>query len=283
MTQRVIIIILVLIILALTLVTCRVANISIAENNTETLSLPQPMITSSPSPSPSTPEPMSAPEEDLLTTPIIQATTKGLIIAIDAGHQSIANHSTEPIGPGSSTQKAKVAAGTRGISTKVPEYQLNLDISLQLKDELIERGYTVVMIREANDVNISNSERAKIAEEESADVFIRVHANGSENRNIHGILMITTSRNNPFIPHLYDQNMALSEAILAEMVEATGAYNRGVIIMDDMTGSNWATMPVTIIEMGFMTNADEDELMQTEEYQQKLVTGIANGIDNYFG
>jgi len=251
-----------------------------------------------PEPTPSPTPPLESPDPMPSTTPVLGTpaptpsptpsitnpfpVSNGYVIAIDPGHQISGNYGTEPIGPGSSTRKAKVTTGTRGVSTRVPEYQLNLDISLQLRDELIERGYTVVMIREINEVDITNIERAQMATDAGADAFIRVHANGSENSSVHGMLMITTSRNNPYVSHLFEDNKALSEAILLEMVEATGARNMGVIEMDNMSGSNWSTMPVTIIEMGFMTNAEEDERMQNEEYQQKLVIGIANGIDRFF-
>jgi len=203
-------------------------------------------------------------------------------IAIDPGHQERGNYDREPIGPGASEHKAKVASGTRGTVSGVAEYQLVLDISLQLRDELLARGFDVVMIRETNDVNISNSERAIIATESGADIFIRVHANGSSNSDANGIMALSTSKDNPFIPNLYSQSRSLSDNMLASMVETTGARNLGVIEVDNMTGSNWSTAPVTIVEMGFMTNPAEDMLMQTDEYQAKLVLGMANGIERYF-
>ena len=65
------------------------------------------------------------------------------MIAIDAGHQGQGNFGQEPVGPGSSTMKTKVAAGTRGTTTGVPEYQLTLDVSLKLRDALEEKGYNI--------------------------------------------------------------------------------------------------------------------------------------------
>jgi len=204
------------------------------------------------------------------------------MVAIDPGHQGRGDYTREPNGPGSTTYKARVATGTRGVSTGIPEYQFVLEMSLLLRDELLARGIGVFMVRETNDINISNSQRAIAASESGADIFIRVHANGSANRDVHGIMTLTSSRNNPYIPHLYEESRALSEAMLQEMVAATGARNLGVTLADNMTGNNWSSIPVTIIEMGFMTNPSEDELMQTEEYQRKLITGMADGIERFF-
>jgi len=209
---------------------------------------------------------------------------RNFIIAIDPGHQTKGNFETEPIGPGASQSKPKVAAGTQGVSTKKPEYKLTLEVSLKLRDELLARagGYKVFMIRETDDVNISNKERAFMAAQAGADIFVRIHADGSENSNVNGILTICPTSRNPYIPQLYAQSRALSEDILNAMVAATGARNRGISEVDDMSGINWSVIPVTIVEMGLMTNPAEDQLMQTEEYQRKLVTGIADGIEKYF-
>ena len=205
-----------------------------------------------------------------------------IIVAIDPGHQRRGNSEHEPIGPDARETKPKVSGGTKGVYTNVPEYELTLAVSLLLRDELLSRGYEVVLIRENHDVDISNRERAGMATEAGADIFVRLHADGSTNSNINGILLLCPRADNPFVAHLYEESRLLSEFILEAMIAATGAKNRGIMEINNMSGINWATMPVTIIEMGVMTNPTEDKLMQTEEYQLKLVTGIADGIDAYF-
>ena len=205
-------------------------------------------------------------------------------IVIDAGHQQTADYGTEPLGPGSTEMKPRVAAGTTGVTSKTPEYELNLAVSLLLEQELTVRGYEVVMTRTENDVSISNAERAAIANECQADAFIRVHANGSESSSASGIMTICMTPQNPYNGALYEKSYALSDCILTQLGAALGTPESQQTLWqtDTMTGINYSQVPVTIVEMGFMTNPDEDAAMATDEYRQKIAAGIADGIDAYF-
>ena len=242
-----------------------------------------------PQPSPALTEPSTEaptqPPTDAPTQPPTEPPTEvpqKKLIVIDAGHQGKGNYEKEPVGPGSTTLKAKVSSGTQGVSTRLPEYQLNLIVAKKLQQILKDRGYDTVMIRTTHDVNISNAERAQTANQLQADAFIRIHANGSENPKDNGILTICQTKKNPYNSALYDVSYLLSEKVLDEMVKTTGAKRLYVWETDTMSGINWCQVPVTIVEMGFMSNKAEDQKMATDAYQDLLAFGIANGIDRYF-
>ena len=207
---------------------------------------------------------------------------EGKLICIDAGHQATPNTDTEPVGPGAEDKKAKVSAGNTGVTTGTEEYELNLEVALKLQSALEARGYTVKMIRTSNDVDISNAARAELANSDKADAFIRIHANGSTDTNASGVMTVCQTKDNPYNADIYDSCKRLSSDVLSGMAAATGANSEGVWETDSMSGINWCKVPVTIVEIGYMTNSDEDQKLATSDYQNLLAKGIADGIDAYF-
>lgn len=221
-------------------------------------------------------------QADSGSTSSSSSSSGGKLIVLDPGHSNVVTGNTEPLGPGSGEMKAADSAGTHGTTSGLTEIQLNFQIATKLKAELEARGYTVLMTRYDNVTAISCSERAKIANDAGADAFIRIHADGSESSSSSGAMAICITPSNPYTAETYNSSRALSDAVLNAYVASTGFSSRGVWETDTMTGNNWSTVPCTLLEMGFMTNPNEDSLMADTAFQDKMVTGIANGIDNYF-
>ncbi len=210
-----------------------------------------------------------------------ESSLQGKIICIDAGHQAKGNSSQEPVAPGSSQTKAKVSSGTRGVSTGKYEYELNLEVALKLKEALLEKGAIVYMVRESNDVDISNAARAKMANDLGADLSLRIHADGSENPNVNGFSLLVPGTK--YVSEEYAaKSLEIAKALEMTLHEGIQNKNRGIVARDDLTGFNWCETSAVLLEMGFMSNGEEDERMSTEDFQYNLVSCIIEGLENYY-
>jgi N-acetylmuramoyl-L-alanine amidase len=229
-----------------------------------------------PTPPPPKPKPKPKPKAVVKATP----KTKWVVV-IDPGHErgGQGDSSQEPIGPGSSKTKDKVASGASG-PNGVPESLVNLQVSLKLRDMLAAKGVKVVMVRTTENVNISNSERAKIGNAAHANLVVRVHCDGVDG-SIHGFMTVIPDDNQWTHSWLAASRKA-GDDIQAAALRATGAADRGVQPPPvQMTGFNWSTVPSVIVEMGNMGNNAEDRNLSDPAYQGKLATGITNGVMAY--
>lgn len=201
----------------------------------------------------------------------------GFIVCLDPGHQAKANLNPEPIGPGSSQTKPKVAGGGRGINSRTPESQIVLKIALKLRSLLEKEGVKVVMTRTKEEVNVSNIERAQIANKAKANLFVRIHLDSSSNSSIKGITTLYPAKNQ-WTQGIYQRSKKAAQTIHPYVIRETGALSRGLKERSDMTGFNWSKVPVILIEGGFLSNPTEDQKLNTESYQTKIATGLAKGI-----
>lgn len=204
----------------------------------------------------------------------------GVKIGLDPGHQRKGNSGQEAAAPGSSTTKNKVTSGADGKNTGTPEYQVNLEVALKLRDLLEENGAEVVMTHETADVDISNQERAKMMNDAGVDLVLRLHCDGVDDSSVRGAMMLVPT--GEYAEGFEEQSRAAGESIFRAYLEATGARDRGVVARDDQTGFNWSTVPVCNIEMGCLSNGDEEALLVSDDYQNTCAQGLLNGIVNYF-
>lgn len=209
---------------------------------------------------------------------------KGVVIGLDPGHQRTGNSELEPDRPGSGQMKKKVSSGTVGRFTGVPEYVVTLQVSLKLKQALESLGARVVMTREKHDVDISNAERTKLMNRAKVDCWLRIHANGSDNPDIHGMFMLVPAKDSMATDDsaVQEQSVALAETLLKAALSSAGTESLGVVPRSDQTGFGWLQVPVCTFEMGHMTNKEEDFQLISEIYQKKIVQGLAEGFVAYF-
>lgn len=210
-----------------------------------------------------------------------QSPLAGVSIGIDPGHQAKKNSDKEPNAPGSDVLKNKVSAGATGTVSGVREYVINLEVGLRLKALLEKAGAIVVMTRTTHDVDISNAERAELMNRADVDLVLRLHCNGAEDAERRGayVLVPTADRT-----AYYERNLRAAECILTGYCEKTGiaATANRISERDDQTGFNWCTRPVVNIEMGYLSNADDDRLLSDESFWDTMAAGLFEGLEQAF-
>ncbi len=205
---------------------------------------------------------------------------QGRVIGIDPGHQAAEDPDLEPLLPGSNRTKPRMSKGAVGVKTGTPECRINLQIGLKLKGLLEEGGATVVMTRESSDVSLSNVERAQLMNEAEVDVWVRLHCDAASSERLSGSHALIPSR--AYNENIYKDSLALARSVMEGFCAATGAADGGITAMMNQTGFNWSSRPVMAIEMGYLSNAEDDVRLGRDSYQIACATGIYNGIAAYY-
>ena len=203
----------------------------------------------------------------------------GKIICVDPGHGVTSETKQELMSPKSRETKAAYVSGASG--EYQTEEELNLAVAKLVKNKLEALGAEVIMTRTKHDVAVSNIERAEIANDANADICIRIHADGTENSSANGFSILVPSGDLLGNPSIIEPSREVAEAVETSLSESTGARDRGIVEREDLTGFNWSEVPVILVEMGFLSNSEEDEKMSTDSYREKLAEGISNGIEKW--
>lgn len=208
---------------------------------------------------------------------------EGKMICVDPGHcvtPEMGKGEREAISPLSTETKPKYAAGTSGAN--LTEEQLNLAVGMQLKEALEAQGAEVVMTREVSEIAISNIERCEVAHKAGADVAIHIHADGNNDSSVHGVSVLVPSGDLLGTPSITEESNRLGQLMVDVVAEKTGAKNRGISPRTDMVAFNHSEIPTVLIEMGFLTNPEEEKLLETEEYQKKIVDGMVEALLEWY-
>jgi N-acetylmuramoyl-L-alanine amidase len=203
---------------------------------------------------------------------------KAPVICLDPGHAATPNLSTEPIGPGSSVRKIKDGGGASGEAVVV------LEIARKTRRLLIANGYRVEMTRTGTEFtygNGGNIARAQFCNRRRAALMLRIHADGSTSPALHGAAMLYPARRRGWTDDIYRPSLRAARVVHRRLLRATGAFDRGLVARADLTGFNWANVPVILLESGFMTNPRERSLLQSDWYQRRIARGLTAGIDRF--
>jgi len=209
---------------------------------------------------------------------VIAAVAPPPLVCLDPGHGTppAIGRQVEPIGPGSRTMKIKDGGGASG------EAGVALAIALRARRLLLARGYRVAMTRTGPMIRLGDGDgniaRARFCNRRHAALMVRIHADGSGDRSLHGVSTLVPAWHRGWTDDIYARSVRAGRAVQAAVVSATGAANRGVVQRSDLTGFNWADVPAVLIETGFLSNAAEASRLHTPAYQQRVALGIARGV-----
>ena len=196
------------------------------------------------------------------------------LICLDPGHGTVpwVGRQREPIGPGSRVTKIKDGGGAAG------EADIALQIAQRTRTLLLRRGYRVAMTRTGSGYRGGNIARARFCNARGAALMLRIHADGSTNSSQRGISTLTPAFHQGWTDDVYRSSRRAARAVQSGVVQATGARDLGVVERSDLTGFNWADVPVVLAETGFLSNPVDRRLLHSSAYQWRIARGLTAGV-----
>ncbi len=164
--------------------------------------------------------------------------------------------------------------GCEALNGTLYEKDVNLEIARKLQHELEARGYEVIMTRTA-DVYVSKETRAEIGSAAGVSAFISIHQNILEQDSV------TSGIETWYNGQTDSTSRQLAQLVQAGAVEATGTYDHGTKASEDLYVTRETAAPSCLIETGFLSNPEERDNLLDNTYQQKLIEGIADGIEQF--
>jgi N-acetylmuramoyl-L-alanine amidase len=201
------------------------------------------------------------------------------LVCLDPGHGTPAaiGRQLEPIGPGSSVKKIKDGGGAPG------EAAVALAIALKTRTLLRRDGFRVAMTRTGPTTTLGNIARARFCNVRHAALMIRIHADGSPDPSTHGVRTLYPALHRGWTDDIYGASLRAAGAVQRAVVGSTGAADLGVVQRSDLTGFNWANVPVVLVETGFVSNARERRLLRSSAYQLRVARGLVAGASAFVG
>lgn len=157
------------------------------------------------------------------------------------------------------------------VGANLTEAKINLIAAKELRKKLEGLGFNVYMTRES-DKYVGLYNRPQIANDLNADAFISIHANAATNAKASGI-------ENLYYPEEgYSLKKELAKSIQKMMVAYTGAVDRGIVERPNLVVTRETKMPSVIVEMGFLTNVEEEKNLMDPLYMDSLTNGMRDGL-----
>jgi len=200
------------------------------------------------------------------------------LVCLDPGHGTppAIGRQVEPIGPGSRTLKIKDGGGASG------EAPVALAIALRARRLLLARGYRVAMTRTGPTIHLGDGDgniaRARFCNRRRAALMVRIHADGSTDRSLHGVSTLVPAWHRGWTDDIYARSLRAGVRMQRAIVSSTAALDRGIVKRSDLTGFNWANVPAVLVETGFLTNPGDWQRLHSVSYQQRVAVGLANGV-----